>query len=68
MDHIDHLIWAFPVAVAGFGVKFLRDMSRSMAELNRNIAVLVTRLDGHEHQLDDHEHRLRTVEHGGEKG
>jgi hypothetical protein len=66
MHELYGLIWLLPTGVAGFGVKFLRDMSRSMAALNTTMAIVVTRIDTHEEKLTDHEGRIRHVEHGSE--
>lgn len=60
-----HLLWLIPTAVGGFGVKFLRDLSNNVAELNKTFAVLVTRVDTHQKQIDDHEDRIREVETSG---
>lgn len=57
-------LWLLPTALASFAVKFLRDMAISVAKLNENIAVLISRVDVHEDKLSDHEVRLRGVELG----
>lgn len=49
-------------AMIGFGVKFLRDMSKSIDRLNTNIEVLIARTDVHEKRIADHEERIRVVE------
>lgn len=51
--------WLAVVSIAGFGVKFLRDLSKSVEQLNQNICVVILRIDNHEKRLDDHETRLR---------
>lgn len=45
-----------------FGVKSLRDLSKSVSSLNKNIELILLQISGHEKKLDDHEGRLRGVE------
>lgn len=58
-DQILSYLWLLPTAIAGYGVKYLHSMSKSVETLNLNIAVMVTRVDDHRETLEDHELRLR---------
>lgn len=54
--------WTLIVSIAAFGVKFLRDLSKSVDQLNHNILVMIGRVDNHEKRIEDHELRLRGIE------
>lgn len=60
--NVVELLWLLPTGIAAFGVKFLRDLSLNVKELNTNVAVIMERVSGHERMLEDHEDRIRTVE------
>lgn len=62
MQQLPGLVVTGLVAVVGCGVKFLRDMARSVEQLNQNISIMVHRLNLHDEKLEDHEGRLRGVE------
>jgi hypothetical protein len=62
MALLSEFSWTIIVGVAAFGVKFLRDLSKSVEQLNQNILVILGRVDNHEKMIDDHESRLRSIE------
>lgn len=59
---LSELSWTLIVSIAAFGVKFLRDLSKSVDQLNHNILVMIGRVDNHEKRIEDHELRLRGIE------
>lgn len=48
--------------IIGFGVKFIRDLARSVSDLNTTLAVLVEKTKNHDNVIVDHEARLRKIE------
>jgi hypothetical protein len=56
------LLWLLPAGICAYGIKYLRELTLSVEMLNRNIAVILFRMDKHEDTLGDHEDRLRHVE------
>lgn len=59
--HVSEWVWLLPTFVVTWGVKFLRDLAHSVNDLNKNISLIVQRVDGHEKSIKDHELRLRAA-------
>lgn len=65
-EHMNRLVdrW-FEILVIGifsFGAYTLRDMSSSISQLNKSMAVIVEKVSLQEKVSDDHEQRLRIIE------
>lgn len=61
---ISETAWLLMLGVSAFGVKFLRDLSRSVDRLNIHIGDVIDSIAHHEHRLNDHESRLGRLENG----
>jgi adenosine/AMP kinase len=48
--------------VIGFGIKYLRDLNRSVTALNASIEILIKLNESQDERLIDHEMRLREAE------
>lgn len=63
---VEHLfnkaVWAILIALCGFGVKKVSDVSDSITTLNQNVAVILTNLGQDKEEIKDHELRLRAIE------
>ena len=55
--------WVITGLIA-YGAKTLTKLTDSVADLNRNIAVIVQQVADHSKKIEDHEGRLRSVEYG----
>jgi hypothetical protein len=63
---LNHLAWwllaGFVALASTIGLKFLGELTRSVKELNTNVALVVDRQARQGEVIDDHEERLRDVE------
>ena len=53
------IVWLFKI-----GIDSLRNLTKSVTELNEKIAVILTELKHHEKRLDDHDKQFRKIENG----
>lgn len=56
------------LAVFGACAKYLRDISRDVADLKTSLIVTRDRLDGHSQRLIDHDVRIRDLESTQQRG
>jgi hypothetical protein len=61
-DIVDRVFWGLLVAVAAFGVAQIQDLSSGVAELNKNMATVITKLGYQDKALDNHESRIHKLE------
>jgi len=68
-NFVDRAFWTLLLAIIGFGVKFLGELSTNVRELNSKIEAVIfesrvheTEIGDHEVRLQDHEHRLNALE------
>ena len=57
--------WGFELLIVGsavVGVDSLKDLSKSINELNVKIGVVIERTDGQQKRLDNHEERIHVLE------
>lgn len=57
--------WGFELLIVGsvvVGVDALKDLSKSINELNVKIGVVIERTDGQQKRLDNHEERIHVLE------
>lgn len=61
-DIIDRTFWGLLIAIASYGVMQIQDLSKSVAELNQNMAVVLSKMSDSEKRLDKDENRLERLE------
>lgn len=59
---LENLLITILTALVAFAVSFLKDLSQSVEQLNRQIVVVIERIARNDAQSSDHEARLRKIE------
>lgn len=61
-DFVDRIFWALLVGVAGFGVRQMQSLSHSVAELNVNVAVIMSQIPIQKERIDRIENKIERLE------
>lgn len=61
-DIVDRVFWGLLVAVAAFGVAQIQNLSGGVQELNKNMAIVITKLGYQDKALSNHEDRIHKLE------
>lgn len=59
---LDKAFWALLLAIASYATTYVKDMSVSVQELNKNVAVVMQQLQAQDKLLERHETRLERLE------
>jgi hypothetical protein len=63
LEHLfNKAVWAICLCLCGFGVKKVNDVSNNIAELNKNVALIIYSNQEDKESIKDHEQRIRDLE------